>query len=165
MHISFTTNCASRFFYTHNTSSQSKTSSFTTKNHQKKVSKTNFLQKFQTTLSYPPLNIISSLLMIKLLSSTKKFWVNKITIFIKNSKIFISSWNFAIFQPKVHKHFQQPKNTQKLKKNHPKSWIQNNNFLRKSDSELYHFKAQLKWVLMIWYPWSCYDAFPLIIFS
>ena len=73
-----------------------------------------------------------------------KFWVHKITIFIKNSKIFIFPWNFTIIQPKVHKHFQQTKNTQKFKKYYPKPWIQNNNFSRKSDSELDYFKAQLR---------------------
>jgi len=55
-------------------------------------------------------------------------------------------------------------NTQKLKKNHPNSWIQNYNFSRKSDSELDHFKAQLSWVLMFWYPWICCEAFPLFSF-
>jgi len=126
--ISFPTNCASRFFFTYNTSSLSYTSSYTTKNPPKKSLKTHFSQKFQTTLSYSPLNLIlhtrwPSYSHYKYQTTTQergpKFWDNKITIFIKKSKIFISPWNFTIFQPKVHKHFQQTKNTQKLKKNQP----------------------------------------------
>jgi len=96
------------------------------------LQKTHFSQKFQTTLSYSPLNLIlhtcwPSYSHYKYQTTTQergpKFWENKITIFMKYSKIFISSWNFTIIQPKVHNHFQQTKNTQKPNKNHPKPWI------------------------------------------
>jgi len=116
------------------------------KSHKKLI----FHKKIQITLSYSPLNLIlhtwwPSYSRYKYQTTTQergpKFWENKITIFMKNSKIFISSWNFTILQPKVHNHFQQTKNTQKSKKNHPKPWIQNHNFSRKSESELDHFKA------------------------
>jgi len=102
-----------------------------------------FFAKFQTTLSYPPLNLIlhswwPSHSFYKYPTNEReggrKLRVAKITIFIKNSKIFISPWNFTILQPKVHKHFQQTKTTQKLTKNHSKPWIQKHNFSRKSDS-------------------------------
>jgi len=47
----FTTNCASKIFFTYNGSPLFNTSSLTTKNYPKKSQKTHSLQKFQTT--YP----------------------------------------------------------------------------------------------------------------
>jgi len=106
----------------------------------KKSQKTHFSQKFRTTISYSPLNLIlhtwwPSYYHYKYPTTTHergpKFWENKITIFMKNSKIYISSWNFTILQPKVHNHFQQIKNTQKLKKKPPKTVNSKPQFFKK----------------------------------
>jgi len=99
--ISFSTNCASRFFFTYNNSSLSNTSPLTTKNHPKKSFKNSFFAKFQTTLSYPPLNLIFALLVTK---NTQKFIItsNKPKT-LKNSRKTIQNREFktTIFQERM----------------------------------------------------------------
>jgi len=119
---------ASRTISTYNTSSFSYTHHHSwPKINQKSHQKTHFLQKFQTTYSYSPLNLIfhswwPTYPLYKYPTNSvergPKFWVREITIFTKKkkSKIFKTPWNFTILQPKASKHFKQTKNLRKTTK-------------------------------------------------